>query len=191
MRRFLKPYMTSLPAPDYYIATISLPTFYHNDLNGIVDWMAAEGVDLILFPHVGGWSGPSDGTSIYTFSEPQILDRAVDNGMAWISPAGDRAHATWSGFFKDDDNDGLHEFAPGVECDKVTLEETDHSYTAQIRWNDPWGAVVRDLEAVLVNEDTGDIEATSRKHQFFPNDPNELIDFTTPARRRHTACVWH
>ena len=37
------------PDADYYIATISHPTFYHNDLNGIVDWIAVEGVDLILF----------------------------------------------------------------------------------------------------------------------------------------------
>ena len=169
------------PDADYYVAAISRDDFYHFDLIRIVEWMHGEGVDLILFTHDGGWSGPGDGTSIYPTSELRTLDNAVNLGMTWISPTSDRAQATWSGFFTDTDGDGLHEFNDeGVECNSVTLTEPSNIYQAQIRWDDPWGASDHDLEAALVNMDTGHVVATSRKAEFGRSDPNELVEFTNP-----------
>ena len=168
------------PEAEYYIAAVSRDDFYHFDLIRIVEWFQGEGVDLILFSHDGGWSGPGDGTSIYPTSELRTLDNAVNLGMTWISPTNDRALATWSGFFKDTDGDGLHEFTDdGDECNSVTLTEPNNIYQAQIRWNDPWGASNHDLEAALV-DDTGHVVATSRKAEFGRSDPNELVEFTSP-----------
>ncbi len=167
------------PDADYYIASISQDRFYHFDLIGIVGWMNGEGVDLILFTHDGGWSGPGDGTSIYPASELKTLDTAVSLGMTWISPVGDRAKDAWSGIFTDSDGNGVHEFAQGVECNRVTLGPNS-AFAAQIRWNDPWSQVSRDLEVALIDETTGNPVAFSGKHHDLPDDPNELLTFDTP-----------
>ena len=168
------------PDAEYYIASISQDSFYHFDLAGIVEWMNGEGVDLILFTHDGGWSGPGDGTSVYAASELATLDRAVSLGITWISPTGDRAEDTWSGFFTDTNSNGFHEFAPGVECNGVDLDEPNSAFAAQIRWNDPWLTATRDLEVDLINEETGDTEAISDRHDNLRGDPNELVVFLTP-----------
>ena len=168
------------PDAEYYIASISQDSFYHFDLAGIVEWMNGEGVDLILFTHDGGWSGPGDGTSIYAASELATLDRAVSYGITWLSPTGDRAEDTWSGFFTDTNSNGFHEFAPGVECNGVDLDEPNSAFAAQIRWNDPWLTATRDLEVDLINEETGDTEAISDRHDNLRGDPNELLVFETP-----------
>ena len=168
------------PDAEYYIAAVSNFSFYHIDLNDAVNWMIAEDVDIIAFSHVGAWSGPGDGTSSYQTSELKILNRAVDNGITWISPAGDRAQDTWSGFFTDTDGNNIHEFMSGIECNDVDLSETDHPYRVQLRWNDTWGAASNDLELRLIDKGNGDVVATSQKAHFAPNDPNELLDFTTP-----------
>ena len=168
------------PDAEYYVAAVSQFSFYHADLNDAVNWMIDEDVDIIAFSHVGAWSGPGDGTSSYPTSELNILNRAVENGITWISPAGDRAQDTWSGFFTDTDGNNIHEFMPGIECNDVDLSETDHPYRVQLRWNDTWGAVSNDLELRLIDKSNGDVVATSQKAHFASNDPNELLDFTTP-----------
>ena len=171
------------PDAEYYIAAVSHFSFYHTDLNDAVNWMIDEDVDIITFSHVGAWSGPGDGTSPYPTSEINILNRAVDSGITWISPAGDRARDTWSGFFTDADGNDIHEFSDGIECNDVDLSETDHPYRVQLRWNDTWGSAERDLELSLVDKSSGQIVATSQKAHFAPHDPNELLDFTTPDRQ--------
>ena len=171
------------PEAEYYIAAVSHFSFYHTDLKDAVDWMIDEDVDIITFSHAGGWSGPGDGTSVYPTSEINTLNNAVDNGITWISPAGDRAHDTWSGPFTDTDSDDIHEFPPGIECNDVDLSETDHPYRVQLRWADEWRAATRDFELSLVNKSNGQVVATSQKNAFAPGDPNELLDFTTPDRQ--------
>ena len=118
------------PDADYYIASVTLSTFYHTELFSIVNWMSGEGVDVIVYSHVGGWPCPGDGTSIYDLSELNLLDAAEGNGITWVSAAGSRAQDTWSGDFKDDDSDGFHEFAPSDECNGIDIEQTDHPYEA-------------------------------------------------------------
>ncbi len=173
------------PDAEFYIASLTHSTFYQGELTDIVLWMSGEGVDVIVFSHVGGWSGSGDGTSVYSFSELNILDNAVSNGITWISAAGNRAQDTWSGEFADEDGDSYHEFAPGDECNAINLEETEHPYEAQIRWNDPWGAATRDLEldiivADTVDSETPDVKATSQRANIeLTSDPNELVQFTT------------
>ena len=171
------------PEADYYLAAVSHFSFYHTDLKNAVDWMIEEDVDIITFSHTGGWSGPGDGTSIYPTSELNTLNNAVENGITWISPAGDRAHDTWSGFFTDADSDNIHEFDSGIECNDVDLSETDHPYRVQLRWADTWRAATSDFELSLVDKGNGQVVATSQKNAFAPDDPNELLDFTTPDRQ--------
>ena len=171
------------PEAEYYIAAVSHFSFYHTDLKDAVDWMIDEDVDIITFSHAGGWSGPGDGTSVYPTSEINTLNNAVGNGITWISPAGDRARDTWSGFFTDTDSDDIHEFDPGIECNDVDLSETDHPYRVQLRWADTWRAATRDFELSLVDKSNGQVVATSQKNAFAPGDPNELLDFTTPDRQ--------
>ena len=168
------------PEADYYVAAVSQFSLYHTDLKDAVDWMIDEGVDIIAFSHVGAWSGPGDGTSLYPTSELKTLNRAVENGITWISPAGDRARDTWSGRFTDSDGDNVHEFRSGITCNDVDLSETDHPYRVQLRWDDEWRAATRDFELSLFNKSSGQVVATSQKAPFAPNDPNELLDFTTP-----------
>lgn len=66
-------------APDaaYYVTN-----FHHglSNLRQAVDWMIANGVDVINASQQFDWSGPGDGTSPYSNSIFTIVDAAVNGG---------------------------------------------------------------------------------------------------------------
>ena len=61
----------------------------------LLTWMISEGVSVIN--HSVGWffDGPGDGTSPYSWSPLNTVDRAVGRGIVWVNSAGNYAQVTW------------------------------------------------------------------------------------------------
>ena len=134
-------------APDATLY-ISQPVSW-GDLQATVAWMASEGVTIIN--HSVGWTynGPGDGTSPFSSSPLNTVDRAVDRGITWVNAAGNSAGDTWLGSFSDHDGDGRMSFnSSGAEINTIDLREC-RIYAFQLRWDDDWGGADTDLDIYL------------------------------------------
>ena len=136
------------PEAEYYIANIAS----FGDLANTVDWMVAEGVDVINMSLGFIFSGPGDGTSPFTDSPLRTVDAAVEGGIIWVNSAGNSARVNWFGPFTDSNANGVHDFsATGAECNVVRIElEPLTGFTAQLRWDDSWGGANSDLDLYLI-----------------------------------------
>ncbi len=103
-----------------------------------VEWIIANGVDVISYSM--GWlsAGAGDGTGPIC----DDVDKAHQAGIMWISAAGNSAEQHWQGKFTDRSGDGWHEF------DKKSVEATDYysfrvekgtNFSVWLNWDD-WGA---------------------------------------------------
>ena len=142
-------------APDatYYIATVGDWV----DLHDAVKWLVAEEVDIVNNSIIWIYTGPGDGTSPYALSDLNSVDDAVEGGITWVMPAGNDAKTTWFGAFKDEDENGYHEFSGDDECNSVELVAGE-AYMGVIRWEDQWVGPFdplkyRDLDLLVVSED--------------------------------------
>ena len=134
-------------APDVtlYIADPHSP----GDLQEIVDWMAGEGVSVANMSLGWIFDGPGDGTSPFSNSPLNAVDRAVSRGITWVNSAGNSAEDTWFGSYSDNDGDGAINFNnSGAEINSIALLECE-VYTFQLRWEDSWGGADTDLDIYL------------------------------------------
>ena len=179
-------------APDatYYVAHIN----DYIDMYDAVMWMADNGVAVVNNPIMWVWSGPGDGTSPEPLSELSIVNKAVDMGITWLTPAGNDAKTTWFGDFYDRDGDGFHEFHGDDDCNAVELSESP-SYIATVRWEGEWSPAAENavVKVYLVNEDTGRVVSRSyrdsayrylvlpvnylytRSHNYYPDGTNFCV----------------
>ena len=137
------------PEAEYYIANTSSL----GDLADTVDWMVADGVDVINMSVGFLFHGPGDGTTPFSNSPLRTVDAAVEGGAIWVNAAGNSAWANWFGPFTDSNANGVHEFsATGDECNGVFIELAPfEGFTAQIRWEDSWIGASSDLDLYLVS----------------------------------------
>jgi hypothetical protein len=102
-----------------------------------VDWIIANGVDVVSYSM--GWlsAGAGDGTGPIC----EDVKKAHEAGVVWISAAGNSANHHWHGKFTDRSGDTWHEF------DKKNVSNTDYfSFSAEkgelfsiwLNWDD-WG----------------------------------------------------
>ncbi len=137
------------PGVDLYIAEPGSPA----DTRATVEWMVAEGVQVINYSVNMGYEGPGNGTSPYV--ETSFLgsvDIAVAGGIVWVSAAGNDATVSWYGDYVDDDTDGFMEFAPGVELNPIDLTAFS-SILVYSRWDGAWLGTTRDLTIHLIDTD--------------------------------------
>ena len=75
-----------------------------------VDWMISEGVTVINRSLGGSFEGPGDGTSPFSYSVLNTIDRAVE-GPILLNSAGNNALETWFQHspppIHDSDGDGM------------------------------------------------------------------------------------
>ena len=128
------------------------------DLQATAQWMADQGVQVINYSV--GWThygSRGDGTSPYSSSPLNTVDQAVDDGVVWVSAAGNSAEDTWFGSFSDHDSDSRMSFnSSGVEINPITLLEC-RRYTFQLRWDDSWSGADTDLDMALWDKSTDSI----------------------------------
>ena len=134
------------------------------DLQAAVDWMVSERVSVIN--HSVGWyfDGPGDGSSPYSNSPLETVDRAVAGGIMWVNAAGNEAQTTWFGSYSDSDGDAWIDFDGPDEFNTI-LPSGACNVQAQLRWEDSWGGATRDFDLYIVDTFTGEIVAGSEDTQ--------------------------
>lgn len=148
------------PNAAYYIASPAS----RGDTHDAVEWMVAEGVDVIGMSSGTVWDGPGDGTSPFSDSPLNAVDKAVRGGAIWTNSVGSDARAVWFGEFSDPDSDGRHNFTDADECNGLELERGDE-LRVQLRWDDIWLGASRDLDMLLWSESSQAYVATSEYPQ--------------------------
>ena len=122
--------------------------------------MIEEDVSIINMSLTWTYDGPGDGTSPFPNSSLNILSRAVDNGIVWISAAGNHAQSSWLGAPTDTDSDGLLE----MDGNEQLNLKTHAPQLIQLRWAGDYTANSTDLDLHILN-DQGDILTQSLNAQ--------------------------
>ena len=122
------------PESEYYIGTI----VGWDSLRSVVEWMAREGVQVIVMSLGVQWSGPGDGTSPFSNSPVNTVNYAAEQGILWVNAAGNETTTSWLGDFQDADRDGWHEFQDGDECNALYMP-SGLPIWGSLRWEGIWG----------------------------------------------------
>ena len=136
------------------------------DLRAVTDWMVSEGVSVIN--HSIGWvfDGPGDGSSPYSNSPLETVDRAVAGGVLWVNAAGNAARETWFGPYSDSDGDAIIDFDGADELNTLRPGPSGGcNIQAQLRWEDSWGGASRDFDLYIVDTVTEEIVVRSEEIQ--------------------------
>ena len=178
------------PEASLYVAT----PWSLGDIREAVDWMASEGVSVIVYPLSSAFDGPGDGTSPFGDSPLNTVDRAVDSGIIWVSAAGNSARRHWTGPYSASvgENVTFLEFENGDIFNDIPLFAGDY-VTVQLRWDDTWAGANRDLNLWLWDFTAGDFVEYSldvqegRQGQV----PYELLSYRAPADGWYGVVVSH
>ena len=151
--------MDIAPGASLYIAN----PFSKGDLSATVDWMIAQGVQVINYSMHWGWDGPGDGTSPYSNSPLKSVDKAVAGGALWSNSAGNAAQEMWYGPFSDPDSDSVLNFSDDDERNQIALVTGDVFWVV-MRWDDTWLGASNDLNIAIYDPD-GNYVAGSNNYQ--------------------------
>ena len=170
-------------APDamLYIAN----PFSQADLLATVQWMAAQGVQVINHSVSWTWDGPGDGTSPYSTSPLKSIDAAEAAGILWVNSAGNAAQQVWTGAWADATSNNFIDYTPGVEDQNITLS-AGQQVVLQLRWSDTWGAASRDLDLDLYYGAALVQDSHLVQNGSAGSNPYEFIVYTVPAGKGGT-----
>ncbi len=154
-------------APGAALTLVNFSTI--TELSAAVDFLIEQRVHVISFSLGYIHNGPGDGTGTVN----QIVSRATNAGIAWAVASGNWAQQHWSGAFRDEDGDGVHEFAPGVQSNAHTFVSGD-LVTVSLRWDDAWSASCSDYDLELFGPD-GELVRAARGIQDCSGDPVEHL----------------
>ena len=172
------------PDADLYIAN---PLSWA-DLQSSVEWMHGEGVKIIAYSQAWAFHGAADGTSPTTPSPLNTAKWASDNGIVWVSAAGNYAKRSWLGSFADSDNDGYHEWSgTGASADEAQRLELSGSRKIWVgmRWDDSWGGATIDLDlevrysATVDGPQTVVAQSADYQHGAAWQHPTEIVRLPT------------
>ena len=169
------------PEASLYLASIRTK----GDLADVVNWMIDEDVSVINISLGWTYDGPGDGTSPETYSPLNMLSKAVDNGIVWISAAGNQGLSSWFGTPTDTDADGVLELG-GTEQLKLNSAGL---HLVQLRWQGDWNAETKDLDLHVYDASGNAVghglnpqkgEPGQRPHEIArPESNNSVVQVTT------------
>jgi len=134
-----------------------------------VDYAISRNIDIISMS-VGFLNvGPYDGSNPVA----EAADEAQAHGIFFVSAAGNEARGHWSGLFRDEDNDGLHNFTPDDEDNDVVVEK-ESLLTVFLTWED-WPSTANDYDLYLYGGPFNTILAVSDDVQNGSQPPVESI----------------
>jgi hypothetical protein len=118
------------------------------DLVKVVDYFAAQGVQIVNYSATGVFDGPGDGTG----PSADVIDYAVSKGIAWVNAAGNLGGGGyWRGAWTDADADNRLEFSPGTEIMGFSC-----GWSFGLRWDDWYVGNPTDY-AIYVWDDIADV----------------------------------
>ena len=157
------------PDADFYLVNSGTEV----EMGNAVDWLIAQGVDVISYSM--GWpiGGPGDGTGTIC----EMVDDARAAGILWSSSMGNSARRHWQGDFVDTLSDDWHEFDPGVDETNNISVSSGYTITVALKWDDTWGSSGNDYDLYLI-DNTPTIVAWSTWIQNGNDDPWEALSYT-------------
>ena len=166
-------------APDAELYLYNVETYI--EFMNAVDHIISRG-DIDIITMSIGWDnsiGPIDGTSIVS----QKVDEARDNGILWVTSAGNHANKHWQGTFSDTDGDRWHNFQGGDEIIDVYVKAGDELRVALSWWDSPG----QDYELCLYGEyyyggGLYKIDCSTRS-QWYYSSPYEYLSYDVPYDR--------
>ena len=137
------------------------------ELQDVVDWMISEGVSVINKSQIWNFDGPGDGTSPFSTSPLNAIDRAVSAGIVWVNAAGNHAKRTW---FMHGPFDFSTVNIDGENRHFVNFSESEYENTfyirrLELRWEGSWSGASKDMDLILVNPDDSNDTRHSRNFQ--------------------------
>ena len=145
------------------------------DFENAKDRCIRNGIDIISYS--SGWfgTGIGDGRGIAC----DIVNDAADNGILWVSSAGNNAKSHYDGFWSDSDDDGWHDFGNQDEVIAFEAEKGDE-ISIFFTWNDwPNSRENYDLYLDFVNS-SGDLETVAEstdRQNISGGEPVESIEY--------------
>jgi hypothetical protein len=145
-----------VPEVSLYLANIDTS----GDLNSAITWLINQEVDVINMSLGFFAAGPGNGTGPLI----DIVERAPENSIPFVTSAGNQADRHWIGPFVDDDGDGLNDFAPGDESNAFRASSGDE-IDIFMSWDfDDYLSSSQDFDLLLLDSD-GRVVAQSRDLQ--------------------------
>ena len=156
-----------------YLAAVE--TF--GEIDEAITYMIDNGVDVINMSLgcVGCAPGNGEGVAI------EIVERAPQAGIPFVTSAGNEARKHWIGGFVDSDGDGLHEFAPGDESNSFDAVQGDEIVVV-MNWDFPnWFASTQDYDLLLLDSQDNIVDQSRNRQAGFPGqEAVEEIVITLP-----------
>lgn len=130
------------------------------DINEAITYFIENDVDVINMSLGCVGCAPGDGRG----SIVEVVERAPQAGIPFVTSAGNEADRHWIGPFVDNDGDGLHDFAPGDESNSFPGGQGDEVVIV-MNWDfTNWFASSQDLDLLLLDSN-GNIVDQSRDRQ--------------------------
>jgi hypothetical protein len=165
-------------APEADLILINLATDV--EFAAAMDYLRAEGVDIVS--SALGWplGGPGDGTGPIA----QAVRGVLDDGVLWVNAAGNMARRHWMGSWQDAEGDGLLDFVPGVSINTIEVAPGQIVRLA-LRWDDDWSFAVHDFVLELYDDNLSLVDYAATPATG-PGDPTRYLAVNgLPAGRYH------
>lgn len=117
------------PHAELYLVNFSTAVEQHN----AVDWIIGQGIDIVSYSIAFFNMGAGDGTGPIC----RDVKRAQNNGIIWVSAAGNEAKYHWEGIFNDIDGDNIHNF-DGADEILIFYVPANTVVSVYLNWKD-WG----------------------------------------------------
>ncbi|MBI3966737.1 MAG: S8 family serine peptidase [Chloroflexi bacterium] len=163
-----------VPDAELYLASFGTPVEFRRALEWLVDEVQVQVISASI-----GFPGLTRGNG--TGFAADGANYARQRGVLYVASAGNVAMQHWSGPFADQNRNGLHEFAPGVERLEIAAATT---FGVVLRWDD-WNNPTMNLDLELYDAE-GRLVHSSRNVQGegAKAEPLELVQFSTRSRAR-------
>ena len=156
--------MDVAPGVSLYISNADTP----GDEQETARWMTSQGVSVInrsaSYPQ---FDGPGDGTSPFSWSILNTIDRAVDGNTVWVNSAGNDAQRTWfsnSPVIHSLENIDFVAF-DGSDDISNELRGAGANVFIHLRWEDKWGGASTDIDLLLWDTVRGAFVARAEDYQ--------------------------
>ncbi len=158
---------------DLYLATVETI----GDIGQAIDYFIQNDVDVINMSLGCVGCGPGDGTG----TAIEIMERAPQAGIPFVTSAGNEADRHWMGPFVDSDGDGFLDFAPGDESNAFAGAAGD-TVLIVMNWDfGNWFASSQDFDLLLLDAQQRIIDQSRLRQAGLPGqEATEEIAITLP-----------